>query len=394
MAKWDNDKVQSIQKFLIPDNKRDYPYHIPWRGNKLVSFDVYRVPSKLLNFNFNNTRIRADLESYLFETRERVDKNDKKQQNEVQKILLESEFIGEEHTRLLKADLRKRGQLDPAVATPDGVLIDGNRRLAIFRKLVSETGISRFTEMDIVILPEDAIQNDLKELEMRIQMSRIYRVNYSRINTALEFRNLYEKLGWKLEKIEKVTEGQYKEAHIDRAIDVIDLIDEYLNELPPRGKHVKQYTLAESKYESFDNLYGYLKWSNENTPSKTKVRKRLGFQIIAREGSTYNDIRKYGRILKEKELEKELVFSSETLKGKNPTSYMSEDNIEDEWESFQKSKGSYKESKQEPKKIAEQVYKKLLTIEPKRIKKRDPGLTEILNKILKITNELKKRTGY
>lgn len=394
MAKWDEEKVRAIQKFLIDDNQRSHPYHIPWKGDKLVTFDVYKVPTRLLSFNFNNTRIRADLESYLFASGKKIDKNNKKQRNEVQKILLQSEFIGEEQTRILRADLRKRGQLDPSAATLDGTLIDGNRRLAIFRKLVSELGINRFTEMDICILPEDATQNDLKELEMRIQMSRTYRVNYSRINTALEFRNLHENLGWKLDKIENVTGGQYKSAHIERAIRVIDLIDEYLHELSPRGDHVKQYGLAESKYESFDNLYGYLKWSKENSPSKTKVRKRLGFQIIAHKDSTYTDIRKYGGILKDKGLERQLVNSSATLKDKNPTSYMSEMNIEKEWESFQKSKGSYKESRLEPKKIAEQAYKKLLTLEPKRIKRRDPKLMEILNKILKIVNELKKQMRY
>lgn len=394
MAKWDKEKVLAIQKFLIDDNKRSHPYHIPWRGDKLAAFDVYKVPTRLLSFNFNNARIRADLESYLFETGEKIVENSKKQQNEVQKILLESEFIGEEQTRILRADLRKRGQLDPSIATPDGTLIDGNRRLAIFRKLVSESGINRFTEMDVCIITEDAIQNDLKELEMRIQMSRTYRAKYSRINTALEFRNLHDNLGWKLDKIEKVTGGQYKIAHVERAMIVIDLIDEYLHELHPRGDHVKQYALAESKYESFDNLYGYLKWSKENSPSKTKVRKRLGFQIIAHKGTTYTDIRKYGRILKDKELERQLTNSSATLKDTNPTSYMSEINIEKEWESFQKSKGSYKESKQEPKKIAEQAYKKLMTVELKRIKRKDPKLMEILNKILKIVNELKKQTGY
>lgn len=391
MSNWDTKKIEEIKKYLIEDNQRAYPHHIPWQGDKLVSFDVYKVPITLLSFNFNNTRIRADLEAYLQKNKENINPNDRKQQNEVQRILLSSDFIGEEETRLLKSDLRKRGQLDPAVATPDGVLIDGNRRLAIFRKLVSELDVMKFTEMDICVLPATATPNDLKELEMRLQMSHTFRVAYGPINTALEFRNLYDEFKWNYEKIEKITGGQYKTHQIQRMILVIDLIDEYLKQLPPKGTNVKQYKLAENGWEIFDNLFALLKWSKENSSmKKTELRQRLGFQLIAHEHSTYTDIRKYARIIKDKDLNRKLESVSDTLSGKNPTAYLNPLLVEREWISFQQLKASYKESQEDPKKIADQALRKLLTIQPKKIKKRDTKLEQILAEIIRIVNELKK----
>lgn len=387
---WNQKRVIELRKYLMDENKQDYPYKIPWRGDKPVPFDVYKVPIDVLNYNFQNTRLRAELESYLYKTGEKIEPEDKQQQKIVERILLNSEFIGEETDRLLR-DLIKRGQLDPGVSAIDGTIIDGNRRLAIFHQLVKQ-GYDKFREMEICVLPTDATKTDLKELEMRIQMSHPFRVGYGNINTALEFRNLHRTLGWPLEKIERVTSGQYKKSRIERMITVIDLIDEYLKELPPAGKHEKEYTLVEKGWESFDNLYSYLNWSTKySEPQRTLFRKRFGFQIISKKETTYNDIRQFGRILKDKNLREKLENESNTLRGKHASTYLDRRIVESEWSIFEKFKMSYKESQVDPKMIANQALKKLLSIKLGKIQRVDKELTEILNRIERRVQELKDR---
>lgn len=391
--KWNQSKLVQLKKHLVEENKRDYPYKIPWKGgNKLESYDVYTVPISLLNYNFNNTRIRADLEAYLFSHKEKIDSENKIQQKTVQHILLNSEHIGEEATRVLEKDLKSKGQLDPAISTPDGTLIDGNRRLAILKKLHEETNQDKFSHMEICVLPETATEDDLKELEMRMQMSFQFKIPYGLINTALEFRELHSNLKWDYHKIELATNQHYKESEIKKMIEIINLIDEYLVELPPKGRNKKQYRLAEKGWESFKNLQSYLRWSKENSDNKTTTfRKRFGFQIIADSTSTFRDVRRFGYIIKDKELRRKLETVSDTLKGKNPSSYLNPINVKKEMINFRELKEAYKESKGDPKKIAQQAYKKLLRISPTGVKRGDAKLLSLLNEISYLINDLKKR---
>ena len=385
VKKWDNRKVEKIKKYKTSKNRRDFPFNIPWKGAKPIPFDVYTIPIDELSFNFDNTRINAELEGKLFKRREKPDPKNIKHQVLVQQILLESKWIGHYETNKLTEDLQKRGQLDPVIATPDGVLIDGNRRLAIFKYLQEHEPESKgFTELEACVLPLDSTESDLKELEMRLQMYHQFQVAYGEINIALEFRYLHNDLSWTYERISEITGNQYTETKIEKMIEIIDMIDEYLKLLPPEGTHRKQYATLDKGWESFDNIYRMLKWSEKNSSKDTLLfRKYFGFEIIASEETTYADVRKFYSVLRSYIASEKLEKMSDTLKGKYLGNFLNKNRIEKEIGNLAESYEFLQASKIEPSRVAEQAWKKLDTIKISNISKGDRSLRVILEKMIK-----------
>ncbi len=283
LSNWNEKKRLKLEEYLKKSSKLPNQKRIPWRGDIPIPFDTYKVPINLLSYNFTNTRIRSELTGYLQKTKKESNPNDPEQIEQVENILLNSRWFGEMATITLKEDLKTRGQLDAAVITPDGVLIDGNRRFAIFNRYSKDEPHENYSFMEVCVLPEDSTLDELKALEMRLQMSQEFRVGYGEINTALEFKNLHESLGWSIEEITKVTMRHYKESKVRDMIRTIDIIDECLEDYPPRHTHSRQYNILDKGWESFMNLMNLLKWTEKKNPNDKELfdrRKLFGFQII------------------------------------------------------------------------------------------------------------------
>ncbi len=91
----------------------------------------------------------------------------------------------------LKEDLRNREQQDRAVVTAEGVVINGNRRLAALRALLEDDHLpARY--MHCIILPEDATEDEMRLLETELQVAETFREEYSWINRLLLVDELLE----------------------------------------------------------------------------------------------------------------------------------------------------------------------------------------------------------
>lgn len=93
----------------------------------------------------------------------------------------------------LKADLRERGQQDPAIVTADGILINGNRRTAALRNLFVEDDVPSARYVKCLVLPADATSAELVDLETELQIARDFKQDYAWINEALLIEELYER---------------------------------------------------------------------------------------------------------------------------------------------------------------------------------------------------------
>lgn len=362
----------------------------------MIRFEVFRIPTSVLRFNFNNTRIRAELEGIMHDNGVNLNPDSAEQQSSVEKILLESKSIGEMETQKLREDLERRGQLDPVISTADGVLIDGNRRLAIFRSLAREDATKKdFSEMDVSVLPADATTDDLKELEMRIQMSHNFRLQYLSINAALEFRDLHRNLGWTLERIEELTLRQFRKTVIEDMIEIVDLIDEYLNAIPPQGKYAKHYSLLKKGWESFHNLHytlGY--WERRSVSGEELERFKLfGFAIIHHEKSTYYEIRNFNKILKDKFALEKLKSDSDILKGRRLDRSLEPKRVQQEYENLQAAKEILKDSQEDPKKSLRIILRRMNTIKASRLTGADAELRALIKSIKRKIESMEERVG-
>ena len=90
----------------------------------------------------------------------------------------------------LKTDLKDRGQQEPSVVTAEGVLINGNRRTAALRELLSRDNYLKARYVRSVILPEDATPEEIRLLETELQVSERFEEEYSWINRGFLIREL------------------------------------------------------------------------------------------------------------------------------------------------------------------------------------------------------------
>lgn len=108
---------------------------------------------------------------------------------------------GQEGFDALKADLKERGQQDPAIVTAEGVLINGNRRSAALRSLYADEKHLKAKYVKCLILPQDATPAELLDLEAELQVARDFKKEYSWINEALLIEELYDRENKDFERV-------------------------------------------------------------------------------------------------------------------------------------------------------------------------------------------------
>ncbi len=149
--------------------------------------DIFLVPTELLRYRKDNGRISSDVISYENENLVTIDESSE----ESQKILCE--FLAEkdkEMTEILKNAIKRDGQLEPAIITVDGFLINGNRRKMVLEQLHREDP-TKYDFMKVVILPGPNDQGGpptIKEIELienRYQLQQDGRSEYKGLDRAL-----------------------------------------------------------------------------------------------------------------------------------------------------------------------------------------------------------------
>lgn len=79
--------------------------------------------------------------------------------------------------------LQEEQQRDPLLITATGIVVNGNRRLAAMREL-------NFTHVDCMVLPTSANEDDLRDIEVRLQMTPETRLEYGWINECIAIKDL------------------------------------------------------------------------------------------------------------------------------------------------------------------------------------------------------------
>ena len=119
-----------------------------------------------------------------------ADPNGEEAQSQQYRILAEQEGFDD-----LKADLKARGQQQPAVATAEGVLINGNRRTAALLSLFRDDDHQPSRYVTCLVLPADANRREMVDLETELQIAREFKEDYTWVNEALLIEELFEREG-------------------------------------------------------------------------------------------------------------------------------------------------------------------------------------------------------
>lgn len=158
------------------------------RGNQKVEIDgkirfleSYMLPISYLQYNQSNGRFNLEILEYENKIGRKLDSSDKEDVKELKSLLLQDQNEAEK----LKNDLEQLGeQREVAAITHDGVVINGNRRMAVIEELHLKYP-SKWNDLWVVRLPEDISEKDLWKIEAGLQLSKEKIADYGPVNNLL-----------------------------------------------------------------------------------------------------------------------------------------------------------------------------------------------------------------
>ena len=157
------------------------------------TFNVYRIDLEYLVPNILNDRIAWKIREFEADQGRKLS-NERLEDIEYVYNLIECETPNE-NKKTLK-DLAENGQQQDAIITYDGIIIDGNRRATLLRKLFNgeATQYKRspedFRYLNCIVLKEDIPEDQIMALETSIQIGEDKKVDYDPICMYLKIDNL------------------------------------------------------------------------------------------------------------------------------------------------------------------------------------------------------------
>lgn len=403
-------KAKEIDSY-IKDNKdclQKNQLAVQLKG-ELKLLDVYKLPIEFLVYNKRNGRFAAEIMQKQNKIGRELDPLNQEDRKAIKELLLGED---ENTTQLLKDNLIKIGQIDPGIMTFDGVVINGNRRMAVFEDL--QESDPKYGYLTVARLPQHIDEKDIYRLEIDLQLSRPYRKDYGPINELLKIQE-GTRIGLVSKQIANSLFGGYTEDDIKERLERLKLIDGYLEfiEKPNDYEEVKGW------HEHFIDLQNCISTFKKKDMSAEDIHYATlaGFQlIIAKEPhmevrriknlmtdiKTKEDLRKSVERTIEKtsaqeKIREESKESRDESKGaehkkvpkkKKPKTLT---NIAEEFkEDFADIVDTYKAHKEsdKPKTLLKRALSSIESIDPKHTNMKDTEIIKLLNSIAEITAKL------
>jgi hypothetical protein len=233
----------------LKDKKASRSKEVWYKGNK-HTLPVQEIDLQYLIYNAYNGRIASFVKSYERQTGKQLDATDPDDVKIIEDFLWNS---NESSNRDTKNSLSAKGQLEYGIVTRDGVIIDGNRRAFLIKRLAAEKAEQPAYFLG-VILDETLDENpkEIMRLETTYQMGEDAKVDYNAIEKYLKCKDLTS-YGFTSDEIGKMM-GESK-SKIEEYLSIMNLMDDYLEKLGYGGI----YTRLDKTEGAFVDLNGYLK---------------------------------------------------------------------------------------------------------------------------------------
>jgi hypothetical protein len=178
-------RIETALESLSPEAER---IPVPWQDSG-TTFPVITIPLDAVVLNPKSHRIRAQLESHPQRSLVEQSPYSEQAQEVVTEILHNTEGF-----ERLKTNLEEEGQRDAGVITRAGLLVNGNTRAAALRDIGKQY-------IRAAVLPGDATQQEIDELELRLQMKRDLKQEYTFTNELLFVDELITRYNRSVEQI-------------------------------------------------------------------------------------------------------------------------------------------------------------------------------------------------
>ncbi len=284
-----------------------------WCKDEWRSFEVFRVPVEALLLNAENRRFAAERRLMEQKLGRALDpENVPVDEKSVITILLDTSLdvdgdrvVGKptKDFEALREDWLNRGQETPFWIRPNGLVRNGNRRLAMLKRLEDELGNEGRKYVEAIILsPEDVNEQQLFEMEQREQLTENLKIRYTDINLLLTLREAanLKNIDWADPNSIDQVAGDLK--HLvagDKLYAAIQLgairyMDAYLSLNNAAGLHQNLI----GQIERFRDVGKIMSRMEQDYPDDAPDMLRLAFAAISA-GNTHGDIRVLWKIFKE-----------------------------------------------------------------------------------------------
>lgn len=216
---------------------------------------VYKIPLDYLVYNKYNGRIGTEVLSYEKQNGE-LNPEIEADKTKIEGFLYESKV---DRNKATMDSLKLETQRVYGIVTADGIIIDGNRRAMLLNKLFHQREALGYSYREVehcqyflsIILPDDATERDIQQLETTYQMGEDKKLDYNPIEKYLKCKEL-KRLGF----LEEDIAGFMSErpAKIKEWLSILKLMDEYLDAYDYDGI----YTRLDKAEGPFVDLDGYL----------------------------------------------------------------------------------------------------------------------------------------
>lgn len=213
--------------------------------------NIYAIPVRYLIFNQYNARIGSFIRTYR-RTRGNIDPSTEEGEKQIMNFLWRSDPSKNKAT---SDDIEQDGQKVPGIITSDGVIIDGNRRCLILKRLVQK-GSSRHDTFNCYVLSQrlDKDPQTIRKLEMAAQFEDD-KASYNPIEKYLRCRELKD-FGMADKEIAHLMKEK-NEASVRTNLAILKLMDEYLRYIEADEMY-EWLTVARLEGPFFD-MHNYLR---------------------------------------------------------------------------------------------------------------------------------------
>lgn len=190
------------------------------------SFDVYRIDLDYLIYNRHNGRIEAEMLTWEQENAAPVGTYDDELHAKIGSFLWES---NKGRNKATLADLSGKGQQKAGIVSLDGVIIDGNRRAMLLRRLEEDKKGKQY--FDAIILPHAYADNqaEIVRLETQYQLGEDAKVEYGPLQKYLHARRLHDDLNISEDEIDTLM-GEPR-GNTKKLLEIMQLMDDYLEHI-------------------------------------------------------------------------------------------------------------------------------------------------------------------
>ena len=168
-------------------------------------------------------------------------------------------------------------QIEPLLVSVDGVVINGNRRLAAMRDLLATDAerYASFSSVDVAVLPAEATPADIEMIEAILQMAPETKLAYGWIDRRLKLR--FQRDVLELPAADIVENYRLSDAsQIEREVNELKLAEEYLSDFLRTPDAYAAIEWAEEPFEQLtQRLESYV------DPTVCAVVQLVGFCLIA-----------------------------------------------------------------------------------------------------------------